>query len=302
MKSDLAIVIPYFKIDFFKETMDSLYNQTNPNFTIYIGNDASPNNPKEILSAYQDKLNITYQNFTENLGSKSLVQQWDRCLNLVRDEKWVLILGDDDVLSNDIVEKFYTEVETNSSATIFRFSTQVIDEKSTKISSIFTHPKEELSLDFFKRKLNGETRSSLSEYVFNKNELFKFGIKDFPLAWYSDLLLVIELGLKKPIISINDSVVFFRNSGVNITSKNDNLVKKNEATFAFYFYLIQKYKREISAPFLKVLYFKLEKTLLDNKKNLKFWIKTLNLYATNGRFLQFFYLIFNAIKRVLCDF
>jgi glycosyltransferase involved in cell wall biosynthesis len=299
MKNDLALVIPYFKIDFFKETMDSLCNQTNTNFTIYIGNDASPNNPEEILSAYHDKLNITYQNFTENLGSKSLVQQWNRCLNLVRDENWVLILGDDDVLSNDVVEKFYTEVDTNSSATIFRFSTQVIDEKSTKISPIFTHPKEELGFDFFERKLNGETRSSLSEYVFNKNELLKFGIKDLPLAWFSDLLLVIELGMKKPIVTINDSVVFFRNSGVNITSKNDNLVKKNEATFAFYFYLIQKYKCEISAPFLKVLYSKLEKTILDNKKNVKFWIKTLNLYATNGRFLQFVSLIFKAIRRVL---
>lgn len=302
MKSDLAIVIPYYKMDFFKETLDSLVSQTNICFNVYIGNDASPNNPKELLAEYKDKLNITYQNFTENLGSKSLVKQWYRCLELVQDEKWVLILGDDDVLSNDVVHNFYTEVAINSATKVFRFSTQVIDEKSTKISPVFNHPKEENGFDFFERKLNGETRSSLSEYIFNKNELFKFGIKDLPLAWFSDLLLVIELGIEKPIISINNSVVLFRNSGVNITSKNDNLVKKNEATFAFYLYLIQNYKSKISTPFLKILYSKLEKTLLNNKKNLEFWIKTLNLYATNGRFLQFVSLIFTAIKRVLCDF
>lgn len=299
MKSDLAIVIPYYKFDFFKETLDSLVSQTNTSFTIYIGNDASPNNPEELLSEYHNKLNVTYQNFTENLGSKSLVQQWYRCLDLVQDEKWVLILGDDDVLSNDVIENFYREVAINSSTKVFRFSTQVIDENSTKISPVFNHPKEENGFDFFERKLNGETRSSLSEYIFNKKELFKFRIKDFPLAWFSDLLLVIELGIEKPIISINNSVVFFRNSGVNITSKKDNLVKKNEATFAFYLYLIRNYKSKISTPFLKVLYSKLEKTLLDNKKNVKFWIKTLNLYATNGKFSQFVSLIFKAIRRVL---
>ena len=299
MKIDLAVVIPYYKIDFFQETLDSLTNQTDKNFNVYIGNDASPNNPEELLIQYQDKLNITYQDFKENLGSKSLVQQWYRCLELVKDEKWVMILGDDDVLSSNVISNFYFEVNKNTSTKVFRFATQVIDENSNKKSSIYTHPKKENGFDFFERKLNGETRSSLSEYVFNKSELFKTGIKDLPLAWYSDLLLIIELGIENPIISINESVVYFRNSGINITSKNDNLLKKNEATFAFYFYLIQKYKTKISSAFLKTLYAKLEKTILDNKKNLNFWIKTLNLYVMNGKFLQFISLFFKAIKRIL---
>lgn len=299
MKIDLAIVIPYYKIDFFKETLDSLANQTNKNFKVYIGNDASLNDPKELISSYQEKLNITFQDFAENLGSKSLVQQWYRCLHLVSDEKWILILGDDDVLSNNVVASFYSEVDKNVTTKVFRFGTQVIDENSVVSDYLYTHPREEYGFEFLERKIKGGTRSSLSEYIFNKKELFKTGIKDLPLAWFSDLLLVIELGIEEPIISINDSVVLFRNSGINITSKKDNLVKKNEATFAFYFYLIQKYNNKISIPFLEALYFKLEKTILDNKKNLNFWIKTLNLYTTNGKFLQFVSLIFKAIKRIL---
>lgn len=299
MKSDLAIVIPYYKIDFFKEALDSLVNQTHKNFTVYIGNDASPNHPEALLAEYQDTLNIIYQKFPDNLGSKSLVQQWYRCLHLVQEETWVLILGDDDMLSENVVSNFYDEVAIHNSAKVFRFATQVIDANSAKISGVYTHPKEENGFDFLERKLKGGTRSSLSEYVFDKKELFQFGIKNFPLAWYSDLLLSIELGIENPIITINESVVYFRNSGVNITSKNDNLVQKNEATFAFYFYLIQNYKSKISSPFLEVLYSKLEKTILDNKKNINFWIKTLNLYLTNGKFLQFVSLIFKAIKRIL---
>lgn len=299
MKSDLAIVIPYYKIDFLKETLVSLANQTNTNFTVYIGNDASPNNPEKLLSEYQDKIKIRYKNFTENLGSKSLVQQWNRCLELVEDENWIMILGDDDVLSENVIESFYAEIDQNLKAKAFRFATQVIDENNNTTSQVFTHPKEEFGFDFLERKLNGETRSSLSEYIFNKKELFKYGIKDLPLAWYSDLLLIIELGIENPIVSINQSVVFFRNSGINITSRKDNLVKKNEATFAFYFYLIRTYKDKISNSFIKVLFFKLEKTILDNKKSLKFWIKALHLYLINGRFLQFFSLLLKAIKMIL---
>lgn len=298
MKSDLAIVIPYYKIDFFKETLDSLANQTNKNFTVYIGNDFSPNSPEDLLENYKDKVNIIYKKFTENLGSKSLVKQWYRCLDLIKDENWIMILGDDDILSENVVELFYSEMSDNKETNVFRFATQVIDEKNIKTSSVFHHPKEELGFDFLDRKLNGETRSSLSEYVFKRCEFFKFGIKDFPLAWYSDLLLVVELGIEMPIVSINKGVVFFRNSGVNITSKKDNLIKKNEATFAFYFYLIQTYKNKISNSFLKVLYFKLEKTILDNKKNVNFWMKTLHLYSINGKFFQFVFLIFKAIKRL----
>jgi hypothetical protein len=295
----LAIVIPYYKYDFFDATLQSLASQTNKQFHVYIGDDASPKPPTDLLEKYEGQFSFIYHRFETNLGGTSLVQQWNRCLKLIQEETWIMILGDDDVLSDNVVESFYSEMEVNSNTNVFRFATQVIDEKSNKTSSVFKNIKEENGFNFLERKLKGETRSSLSEYIFNKSELLKFTIKNFPLAWYSDLLLVVELGIESPIISINNSIVFFRNSGVNITSKKDNLLKKNEATFAFYFYLIRNYKKKISPSLLKVLYFKLEKTILDNKKNIGFWIKTLLLYITNGRFLQIISLIFKAIKSTL---
>ncbi|MFD2909786.1 glycosyltransferase [Flavobacterium ardleyense] len=301
MKNNLAIVIPYYKIDFFKETLDSLKNQTNKNFNVYIGNDASLNNPEELLATYLDKLNITYHYFDKNLGSKSLVQQWNRCLALVQNEKWLMILGDDDVLASNVVASFYENIEEIEleGSLVIRFASEVINENSKKITTVFTHPEKENGLAFLERKLKGGTRSSLSEYIFNKKELLKIGIKDLPLAWYSDLLLVIELSVLNPIFSIDKSVVYFRNSGQNITSRKDNLVKKNEGTFGFYLYLIQNYQKQFSNSFLKVLYFNLEKTILDNKRQLQFWIKIFNLYVVNGRFLQFASLLIKAIKRVL---
>lgn len=88
-------------------------------------------------------------------------------------------------------------------------------------------------------------------------------------------------------------------SGVNITSKTDDHVLKNEATFQFYYYLLNNKKSYFNNEQKTILIDKLEKTILDNKKNLNFWIKTLHLYIKIGRILQFPFLIFKAIKRIL---
>ena len=45
----LAIIIPYYKIVFFEETLKSLSEQTDKRFKVYIGDDASPENPANLI-------------------------------------------------------------------------------------------------------------------------------------------------------------------------------------------------------------------------------------------------------------
>lgn len=52
----LAIVIPFFKLDYFEKTLESLANQTNKNFNLYIGDDFSPETPLKLLEKYKDKI------------------------------------------------------------------------------------------------------------------------------------------------------------------------------------------------------------------------------------------------------
>lgn len=59
----LTIIIPAYKSTFLRETLDSFVRQTNKNFTIYLGDDASPYNIKEIVDDYTDKLSIFYHRF-----------------------------------------------------------------------------------------------------------------------------------------------------------------------------------------------------------------------------------------------
>lgn len=84
--SELAIVIPAYKDMYFDKTLLSIANQTCKEFTVYIGNDASPHDLKSIVNLYKDQIDIVYKNFDENIGGKDLVAQWERCIDLVGDE------------------------------------------------------------------------------------------------------------------------------------------------------------------------------------------------------------------------
>lgn len=172
----LAIIIPYYKLTFFEETLQSLANQTDKRFSVYIGDDASPENPAALLEKYKDKLEFKYHRFSENLGSISLTKQWERCIALSKDEEWLMILGDDDVLGVNVVEEFYLQLPLFKGKTnVVRFATEVINGNHEAITNKFVHPVWEDAADSYYRKFERISRSSLSEYIFAKKAYIKYG-------------------------------------------------------------------------------------------------------------------------------
>lgn len=283
----LALIIPFYKLAFFEATFQSLANQTDTRFKVYIGDDASPESPVALLEKYKGQFDFVYHRFETNLGSTSLTQQWDRCIDLTGDEEWIMILGDDDVLGRNIVEAFNKNLEEiKLISNVVRFATYKIDDNGKKTSSIYCHPKVEYSTNFFFR----ETRSSLSEYVFNKKKVLEIGFKDFPLAWFSDILAVLEFSDFKNVFSINEAQIFIRITDLSISGKNDDYKLKAKATFEFYFYLLSKK----SIYFTKIQKVKLlkksENCYLYNKKEIHLFVKISYLYIIH--FLVFDYLYF----------
>jgi len=296
----LAIVIPYFKYAFFEATLQSLTSQSDNRFQVYIGDDASPENPSLLLEKYEKSINLVYKRFENNLGSISLVNQWHRCLNMVQNEDWVMILCDDDVLSENCVAEFYASLyEINQhNINVIRYATVVINEKDDRISKIHEHPKFEKSSDFLMRKIKGGTRSSLSEFIFRKKVLLDTKFKELPLAWYSDYLAVLECTYFQYMYTINNALVFFRLSELNITGRKDDSLPKNTATFNYYHYLLNEKSSFFDSKQRDVLLIKLEKTFLDNKKNGNFWLLFTKLYISKMYFKKYFIFIIKIIKSI----
>lgn len=296
----LSIVIPYYKIAFFEETLISLVNQTDKRFKVYIGDDASIENPSNLLEAYKTKLDFDYHRFETNLGNRSLVEQWHRCISRIKDEKWILVLGDDDVLQDNFVITFYDNLKeiNDLELNVIRYATVVINENSEEISKLHTHPKLETSVDFLMRKLQGGTRSSLSEFIFRRKEFEKVKFKEFPLAWYSDYLATLEVSNFSLMYTVNSSIVYFRHSGLNITTQVDNYKLKDIATFQFYYYLINKKQCFFEKKQQDVLFLQLEKILLYNKRKKYFWIRLTKLYLFSFQLKRYLLLLLKVSKQI----
>ncbi|SRX55347.1 glycosyltransferase family 2 protein [Aequorivita sp. CIP111184] len=235
----IAIVIPYYKKAFFRKTLTSLANQTDKRFTVYVGDDASPENPEDLISTYSDKFNLTYKRFENNLGSISLTQQWKRCIELSLDEEWIIVLGDDDYFGLNLIESFYRHLNKFSGkVNVLRFARQNIFSDKNSTTQIQYNPVFETAADSYYRRITGRTTSTLSEYAFTRKAYEKFGFYEYPLAWQSDNRAWIEFTEEKPIYSINDAIVTVICSSQSITGSNLYANEKRKANLSFYKYLI----------------------------------------------------------------
>jgi hypothetical protein len=285
----LAIVIPYYKITFFEETLQSLSLQTDKRFRVYIGDDASPENPSVLLETYKGQFEFVYCRFEVNLGSGSLIQQWNRCIALTGEEEWLLVLCDDDTLSSTCIADFYTclpEIECHN-CKVIRFASIINDVVHQKVSELYTHPKLEKSTDFFCRRFKNQTRSSLSEYIFSKNAYQKYGFYNYDLAWYADDRAWLEFSEFKEIYSINSSYLSFRLSNQNISRDNYKMEIKEHIKIKFFKeFLIKnllKFKRGQRHDLL--LYYE-QIIYKQDRVTFTFWIDLFLLFIINRDFLQ----------------
>ncbi|KUJ63752.1 hypothetical protein AR687_00765 [Flavobacteriaceae bacterium CRH] len=285
----LAIVIPYYKLTFFEETLKSLKAQTNQRFKVYIGDDASPENPNHLLEKYHESFDFLYHRFDQNLGGTSLTQQWERCIKLTTGEKWLMILGDDDVLDTNVVAEFYqnlNEIE-NENISVIRFSTVKMDENDQVTTDVYQHPKLEETIDFLFRK----TRTSLSEYIFLKEKVIEIGFKNFPLAWFSDVLAIVEFSDFKRIFTINAAILKIRISNISISGNQDNVKLKSKATFEYYHYLITNKSKYFNYEQRKILLLKLNKSYINDKKNVGYFFKISKIYLSDFLIRDYFQFI-----------
>lgn len=259
----LAIIIPYYKINYFDALLDALSKQTNSNFTIYIGNDSSPDDPSKIIEKYEDKLNITYKKFETNLGGTSLIKQWERCLEMVGDEEWVWVLPDDDVPSHNVVEEFYKALQFKKQYNIkvFRVPLNFIDETGIILSE--AKSKEiliENNYDFYMNILQGKTASSLGDNIFHRKSLEDTGgFVNFPKAWLSDHATVLNVASGGNIYYLKDATFNFRMSGANISSDNSDGLIKIQSRILFVKWLKENehiFTSKPSEKFYKYVYWK----------------------------------------------
>ena len=254
----LAIIIPAYKPRFLQETLDSIAKQNNHEFTVYIGDDASPYPLETIVDRYKNKFDIIYHRFEQNMGKKDLPGHWERCI-LLSAEELIWLFSDDDLMPFDGVARIIRASQKHSEGKyIFRFPLEVVDEYG-KLK--YKNPPFKTDLtsgyQFLLDKLSGKISSAACEYVFSRTVWEQTGgfIK-FPLAWCTDDATWAKFAeFTGGIISLPGNPVSWRNAeGENISNSTHFNKEKIRATILFMEWLSINYH-----SFLFAIYFTIKK-------------------------------------------
>lgn len=236
MSHRLAIVIPAYKAAFLDETLHSIATQTCKDFTLYIGDDHSPEDIGTIVDRYRGSIPMVYHRFEQNLGGKNLVAQWTRTVALTQGEPWIWLFSDDDIMDPECVERFYQTLadKRNEDTDLFRFDVNVINNERNVLDKTVA-PELISNLYLFCHKINGTMSCYAVEYIFSRRVYEEQqGFQSFDLAWGSDTATWVKFG-ERGIRTLPGARVNWRKSGQNVSGQesSDMLRRKFKASIDF---------------------------------------------------------------------
>ncbi len=211
-----SILIPAYKVRFFKECIESCVNQSFEDFEIIIMDDASPEDVKGIVNLFVDR-RIRYYRNRKNLGKKCLTDVWNKALSVCRGE-YVICMGDDDRLLRDCLLIYNRYTEKYPEAEVFHIRSQIIDEEGNVRDIQEIREEMESSYCFVWNEIRNNRKHFIGDYLFNRSGLLsRGGFYRLPLAWGSDRISVLEAIGKGALINCSEYGFQYRQNSCSIT-------------------------------------------------------------------------------------
>lgn len=222
MSASVAIIIPAYKPDFLKETLDSISRQTSRDFHVYVADDCSPHDLQSIVAGFEGDMPLTYHRFGSNMGGSDLVGHWHRAIALSKGEPYIWLFSDDDLMDPRCVEAFLALPRDRRDSNLVHFGLSVLDSGTGAVTPCHPYPSRLSAERYLQAKLRGEIVSYVVEFIFpRKIYTATGGFENFDLAWGSDFMTWVKMAAasSEGIISIDapQSRVTWRRSHVNIS-------------------------------------------------------------------------------------
>ena len=219
MSNRLAIIIPAYKAAFLPAALDSIAAQTCKDFTLYVGDDCSPEPIGYIVERYKEKIKLVYQRFETNLGGKDLVAQWERCIAMSQNEPYIWLFSDDDVMEPNCVEELFSQInQTEGAYDVYHFNVDIINELGAFEKRKPDYPTVFPAYRFYRGKSSGRFSAFVVDTVFSRKVYEQFGgFTKYDLAWGSDVATWVLFSGRKGICTMPNARVKWRQSSQNIT-------------------------------------------------------------------------------------
>ena len=231
-----SFVLPAYKSDYLQDAIDSILQQTVSDFELIIVDDASPYHLETIVNRYDDQRVIFHKN-KENIGSKNLVENWNKCIKYAKGD-YVILASDDDIYSPLFLQQVDERVKEYPEVDIIRSRVNRIDSKGT-ITDIEQVYKPYMPFSEFVFYWSKGIINCIANYVFKRTSLLNTGgFVDMPCAWFSDDITVVNMAING-VATTEDALFYFRTSdkSVSWTFDKETIKKKWEANGMFYNWL-----------------------------------------------------------------
>lgn len=272
MRNELiSIGIPAYKSSYLKEAINSVLSQTYTNFELIIVNDKSPEDLDSIVLSYKDS-RIRYYKNDINLGKKSIVHNWNKCLSYAEGEFFVL-LCDDDVMRPEFLSTMLKYASQYKHCSVFRSRCFIVNKNISNVikeSPIWEEYQSEK--DYINNKLKGIRQHTISEFFYRTHHIKQQQFTPYPIGYYSDDASILKFAKNSGIVSTSEVLMYFRRSDEHISGNHKYNVKKAQAAVLYYNWLFKAYKTEIKPYTQKIknrMEFQLYKYFLNTKSPIK---------------------------------
>lgn len=245
VKGLVSIAVPAYKQTFLAEAIDSALGQTYHNIELIIVNDHSPYDLDRIVSKYDDA-RIRYYKNKRNLGKRSAVLNWNKCLEYARGEFFVL-LCDDDVLMPDFVSELLKLAKKYPYCNVFHARKNEKDERTGETNNTSAWPEYETHEEYVKQYFNHNRKHTITEFLYRTTTIKDVQYKVFPSGFFSDDASLILFTKNGGISSSNNYLISFRFSDEHITSNGKYNIEKAKAMRKF---LRWAKKEQICRPYI----------------------------------------------------
>lgn len=239
----VSVVLPAYKATFLRKAMNSILSQTYTCFELVIVNDASPENIDDIVLSYHDE-RIRYYKNKENIGRKSLVAQWNHCIDYAKGE-YLVLASDDDMYQPTFLEKCVDLAMKYPEVDLIRSRVLQIDTNDSVIGVDSLLPEWTSKYEYFYYWMTGSSFVCIGNFMFKSSALKSKSFIDFPCAFGSDSASTIQLSQNGGVANTREMLFCFRSSSIHLSGSKVLYKEKLQANTMLFSFL---YNLDYSFP------------------------------------------------------
>lgn len=218
----VSVIIPnYNHALYLDQRIQSVLNQTYPNFEVIILDDKSPDNSVVVINKYRHNEHIKHIVINDQNSGSTFVQ-WNRGLELAAGEL-IWIAESDDYCEHYFLERCIKEYLKRPTASIIYCSSEYVDADNNDLGTYSNYTGNIFYLkgnEFIKQRMSfGCAIWNASSAIFKKDVALSIDYKYQSFKACGDKLFWIEMAEKGDVIHINETMNYFRQHENKVSPK-----------------------------------------------------------------------------------